>query len=735
MSETIEEIGALDFKQYVKSSRACNFTASSCSILSSGRIYFKFPKHNYDRCKLFLKRTGGNGHISITEPYVGEIAISSKVSQEVVVNFDHNRILKISRPPTAIGDVDLIGIILYFDKEEKSDEEHYNVVGGVADIDQKIYDEDTGLPKIDWKSIISRCGKHSGLRLIRNKVFVSSGSFISNAKFISSIETDPPGQYTIDGDKIKFLSSCKIDHIHFSKDISPEVINKEIYPHRSGPTPKAINENYDNSESNVNLSQDIGFVKSIIESGPDNFVFSDTILFDTDKNGAFNAVKGMKSKNVKLLKSNGKDAVLLRTGGECNIPLSMIQSNQNYICVIFAKRLNGNGKLFFGLKSGGSVNYNQLGLSGAFKNHYKVLKSGNNIDSMNPCKLHFKMLENKSTGEIIIEKILLLKDSKRPEPNYLGKFSAPIFIQKVEDILVNGGQTGDIYKSTKIFARYDYEKITATHQFDKIKGNAYSSTISGVRWLNKVMPFFPKITLFSGESTDISLLISCAGGLRESSKIWIDHFSELSGDDINILNKADTIYTPSNDNAEIICEKCKDTNVKVCHKPLPFVTPKKPAYFPAKDYIVTFNRSVDTVKHTCDHWNSAVLGDYFSPLVIIGARGKYTQNVIPVNEYMPYEEVLYLLLHAKCVVDFDKNINYKSSFLELLMAANASVISTNKTIEKYDNGHLVKCDNGILPDFDQVKVGVEKALNNTTQPKLDAKYNMVIKDQFIEFYN
>jgi len=119
--------------------------------------------------------------------------------------------------------------------------------------------------------------------------------------------------------------------------------------------------------------------------------------------------------------------------------------------------------------------------------------------------------------------------------------------------------------------------------------------------------------------------------------------------------------------------------------------------------------------------------DSLPKLVIVGARGKYPNFVIPVNEYYPYQKLLFLMNKARFIIDLPGNCDYNSSFLHLASEIGKTVVSTNWCILDKENGIFVvrnQTTNDVLvPSSEVLRMAITKALSLDQRHKDMSKYN------------
>jgi hypothetical protein len=709
MSNFIRNIRATELRKYITSSKGCKVSSSGCRLLPKrAHILFNFGVFgNITKCQLVLKKLGGNGAIGVVQPPQGNLSIYSKSAQKLDVNLDNGSVVKIIRPTFSTGEVEILGVTLHLDREEK--------------------DNATSGQHMNWKSIIAQCGNYKGIHLVRGKLFASEGGFIDNAHSIKNVETEPPNLYTRIKDKIKFTSSCQVLNIEFGGYDNTIPISQELFISREEPTPVIAAD-----KTQVAIDSDIygkpisiDAVKNIITSGDENQLAS-RIIYDSHSMHGFDAVKANTSKKVKCLKSNGKNYLLIKNGGECKLPISLLKPDTNYICVVHGKKLNGNGGVFvsFSTKPGDPPNEQKLVVGVNETNYFINLKTDSMIAYGEFYKLQINMQNSASTGEILLNRILIIEDSVDRPSREDFFIKGGVDTSPLTTLVVDCDKENNVYyKKSKIFARYCSDKVSCAELYDKVNGKIAAMTVSGIRWVNKINPSFPNMLFVNNKvnSRDM-LLIGQSGALRKSNKIWIDVFDQLSPKDIKILRSAQTILTPSEVNKEILEKEFPDKNIAISYKALPYVKPKPINVLPSDKFVLAFDRDKETTKYLVKLWSKNL-----PTLALVGSRGGYPGYVLPINEYMPYNELLYLILNAACIVDIIPSCEYISSFLHMAKHAGVPIVSNNGFIKDNES-----CTH--LPDRKELAPStlissIKKAHAGKGTISIDQSYNKILKEQ------
>ena len=118
--------------------------------------------------------------------------------------------------------------------------------------------------------------------------------------------------------------------------------------------------------------------------------------------------------------------------------------------------------------------------------------------------------------------------------------------------------------------------------------------------------------------------------------------------------------------------------VQVSPKYLPIV-PSIPLALVGSEYVLLLNENPEVTNAVISAIPSS------TRIVLIGARGGYTSNVFPVNEYLPYQNLMYLFGNAKCYIDIPQVDDRVSGYVDLALAMGTQVITTSWAYMDYDS--------------------------------------------------
>jgi len=281
MSNSVE-IACDELKEYVVSSRDVTFTPEGCKMRSKrGRVEFDFSEFEPNQIYIHFKRSGGNGKVTVSGQ---ELVVYSRTYETFDICIDGK--IELSRPKNSTGDVVLLGFTFSAEKV------------GVSAVD------------INWKELISRCGRYSCLRLVKGRLFASTGAFIEKGSIIHLIETNPPNTVVRDGGKIRFNGSCEIVNIVLSGD-APTSRPTEPYISRQPPTPIEVPQPQDSPDKMKKPGGNAAMRPQKYQHQLPNF--DDHILYDSYAQRNFNSFIVSRAKGVKQIRSNNTNYLAIRS--------------------------------------------------------------------------------------------------------------------------------------------------------------------------------------------------------------------------------------------------------------------------------------------------------------------------------------------------------------------------------------------------------------------------------------
>jgi hypothetical protein len=682
----IKEIPGSEIKNYIKSVKSCRGGNTYELEAKFGVLALQFSDLDVDEAIISFRRKSGNGLvIAVSGPHLKDVQISSKVNQQVGISLDSSKVLNIKRPFRSRGSVEVKSIALW--------NNHF-------------------MMEVDWSSVLKKCHEHTCLRLVDGKLMASEGAMIA-ADAISNVVTQPANMFTLSEGTVVFLGSCEIRDI--TVDGVGTDIPKENYMrhHLEKEPPVLIPE----------PSKDSGAVqpteRPVRKIPEETRGHSSRLLYDSQNMG-FNSSFGNSGVRV------SDNHIVLGGRGEYKIPARFVNINSNYVLVVEAANLRGNGKMSVEIAPGTVVSdSNTILVTQQKKAYNKTVRSS----SDNSC-LHNVVIGRhlSATGDISVSRVMVLADFDRsyqiPENLRFNQLpsGAPMPYQALfHDSMLHVSRVvdDDVLINSRRYARH-----RSLHNPPRIVSHRATirvHTASGMSWLSKAQPLVPGLEPTDKPGAD--LCIGTAGALSEAARIYLEEFKpdELSEADIKKLSKAKKVMSPSSGNVEWLTGILPE-GIEISHVPRlwPYVEPKK--LVPVSDYMVTFNRDPKVTSYLIDSLNGLVPN-----LVVLGARGKYPSWVVPVNEYLGYHNLMHVLCNARCVVDVPPVYDYTSAALHLVQAAGIPVVSSNWMCMEAKGSHFVIADQDHdgkrVPSKEALSTAVKEAVETSVKSVLDEGYN------------
>lgn len=648
-SEEIKEILSSEMKDYVVGSKSCRFDGQNYIMESKfGKLSLDFSNLDYDKITLHAKRCSGNGKFIVkSDQDETEYSVSSKISQSIdlrcVGKFDIVR-------DGALGELCILGF----------------TIGSKESVESELSN--------NWKILLKKCESYSGIRLVGDKLLANENACIVSQN-IQEIDTNPSGVWTREEGRVKFLSACEITKLVLEG--SPPVRQPiQMYLHREMPAPVIFREHLQPVENRPSIVPGLQFQ-------PEEIVKEAVYLYDSNLNRSLSKLNIGYSKIVKHHFSSGKDYISIAKNGIINIPISILQSNQEYVFVFNAKKLSGNGRVKVGLTNTNNppTHIETIAVSSAEMEKYVILHTGF-APSDQSYKLYISMAGEETQGEILLSRIRITNSTNIHQVK-LGidsqKSGLANAMKHARSLSINYGSavsdiSDNVAKNALKYAQ-PVGNLFASDTNLSIRGNLAATSFSDLSWFNKVRSILPNVCLFKakediGHNDVVSL--GQAGSLIPARKIWIDAFKNLSDSDLGILKKSKTVISPSLSNVQYLVNKLPGVEVLHHGRPFGYLQPREIKFLSNKDYILGIHRHERATQKLIEAWTPEM-----PPLVMVGLRGRHPDHVICINEYLDYDKLLFLVSNAKLMVDLPLHIDYKSSFLHLAMQTQVPIVSTN----------------------------------------------------------
>jgi hypothetical protein len=528
---------------------------------------------------------------------------------------------------------------------------------------------------ISWNTLLKMCDSYSGLRLVGTDLFASIGSKIISSK-ISEIKTNPENMYVINGNVVNFLGSCKVTTLQFTH-IEECIKNTPVVN-------EAINVLMKKSEE----------LASVLDSNMDN------VIFDTSIHGFNNAFCGRDT-------DIDGSSILMDYVGSYRVPLKMLHPGQYYTVALDVERLNGNAKFLFSIQPDNNMPHVCIAAGGrkTFKQQFLTDASGEYF--LNIAR------HPSSTGKIRITKIIIIANFKldfnvaiptiseiyTPKINYVApELKQQISIGVQSRFKTSSNEDCDSVKKSSI----EFADVVPSYIVSNVlpfKGNVDCSTQGSLSWFSKAKPFLPDVMM----NKQSSVLFCNIDNVRQCSTVVLEEFVSLNETAVNALKTCNKILVSSNKNfSQLVDVGISEDRLSYSYRPWPYVEPVELRPLLGSDFVVVPNRDDKATRRLLQCLESSV-----QKIVVLGARGQYSDSVFTVNEYLYYPNLLWLLRNAKVIYDFHIIDDYKSALLSMALSLGTPIV-TNSFAFSNDSQAAIKLGkeqhgNIMLPSIEELQ--------------------------------
>lgn len=676
-------IDGVSLSKFASSSRSCHF-GQVCELEAKfGSVTFDFSTITADYCMIHTRRQSGNGIVSIS---VGdqnlEQNILSKLNHSIKIDLKVSKRVEISRPYRSKGNVEIWGVDFYTEKN-------------VSKISKTT---------IDWANILRSCKEYKCLKISEDgRLFASEGGQII-ANNILNISSHPPNMYQIyDNTTVKFLGPCEITNLEINS--GDKIIKKQaLYPHFDMFSPN--NELISGQNILVTANQENVLKPSIINPKP---------IFDSAESGSLKLFKREDCEDI-------AGAIILKHQGKIIIPVSNLKRNHEYIVIIEANKKSGNGKLHAWVEPLETKAADLIFVAGHRKTLRMKITSGPNTSEEQQSVVVAR--PDSATGDVIIYRVIIIEGAN---------------IEHVVASLINNAITTAththpqraitvtdddfIYVTLKKYARYS-SFVEPPITFEQLGGYCASTSMSGLKWINKINKIIPNIKLDNTSKYPIKLLFGTIDNLILAENIYLDEYDKLINTDI--LCQTKKIFTPSFENWLELKDKFNNIDVIHCAKPWPYVVPHELKHI-KDNFMLLINRNEKITQTIVQLYNE---NNWPKP-VILNARHNFgNNNIYLANDYLPYDNLLWLIENAVCIVDFDNVKNVKSSLLEIAISLGTPVVSNNWFLRDKPNSIFSLSDewNGksTIPSKQSIIKNINLAIQNLKKQMLSNNLNKIL---------
>lgn len=666
-----------ELRQFIETTTNAHWVKNTLILRPrTGSLVLNLAGHGVVSCVVNLKRISGNGLVLISANGKSkDYQINSKSSQGISVNVGDDGKINIYRTYRSRGELAIVDVSLYVDMN-------------------------TG---IDWNRIIKKCEGHACLRLIGDNLHASDGAWVKGQNL--RVQTDPPNLFVKNGDTVKFLGSCRVTEL----EVSGEAPSEE-------PPIKSLNLPVQKEEKKPEPTEEKKSepIKRVLKNDDEENVELSNIIYDT-KTAGF--AQGYCNRFARV----ASGGALLDHRGGYSIPLRDLKPNKTYLITVHVSKLTGNGKFMFGVlpDNGTSTIRVAGGGSQSFTTEIRPIVDGNSY-SLSVWR------HPSAKGRIQVSRILVLSEAtaspleareinhiklpvttpvktERPKP----ALDIPVLNGNNKPMMIVNSLSDPIGRKAMEFSRAVPQKYKPDNPV-QIKSTLKTNTVSGMRWLSMVHPFLPNVQPHDDPHASISHIhnLICA------KKMYIEEFTGSVPDEaLDTLQFADMIFVASNLNAEALRHKAGVEHIKITPKRLPYTVPKSLPVV-EKDYILLSNDDSKVTKSVLN-----ALEPLDTKVVLLGARGQVPKNVFPVNEYLPYDQLLYIFGNAKAFIDIPLVEDQVSSYTDLAIASGVQVVSTSWAYMELPHVLFVtgseKVGTRLVPDAEDLREAVRDAHTST----------------------
>lgn len=662
----IFSIDSASLSKFVASSRSCHF-GQVCELEAKfGQVVFDFSSISAEYCMVHTRRQSGNGIVSIS---VGEHnfeqSILSKLKHSIKIDLSYGKRIEIFRPHRSRGNIEIYGIDFYNNLDNLHIKQN----------------------NIDWSNILRSCKEYKCIKISdNNRLFASEGGEII-ANQIINIVSDPPNMFKIydNNTKIKFLGPCEVLQLNISADGINRI--QPLYPH--------FNTTINNNVLIPNISSSNIEAQNILRQ-----------KMNSDPRPIFDSAESI---SLKLLKKEDFEdvggAVLLKHRGRITIPVSNLKKEHEYIVIVEANKKSGNGKLCAWIEPLETPKSSLIFASGHRKTIRMTVLNGSNTTDQQQFVVVGR--PDSATGDLVIYRIIIIEGT-----NIEHVISALVntsiksqsYTQSTKPVTVTDDD--QIFANLKKYARYSSSSEPPI-MFEKLTGYFGATSMSGLKWLNKVGKFIPNIKPAESGKQPVDLLFATIDNLIPAKNIYLEEYDNLHN--IDILSQAKRVYTPSFDNWIELKERLS-SEIIYCAKPWPYVSPQELRHINT-NFILLINRNEKITQSIVELYKQ---NNWPKP-VILNARNNFNNDVYLTNDYLPYDNLIWLIENAMCVVDFDYVKNVKSSVMDTALALGTPVVSNNWHVREKLNAVFALSDDWIDKGTIPSQKTIINSINNSLQ--------------------
>lgn len=523
--------------------------------------------------------------------------------------------------------------------------------GNVIIMEVLLYEEHKA---IKWNDELKKCKDHACLRLVGDDLYASEGAYINGIGV--TIKAEPSNMVVTDGSGIRFIGPCKITYLNVVGGQAPP-------PPKEEPIKKA---------------------ELVYDTAVDSFN-------NTYCNGHATA---------------SSEGVVLNNLGAYSVPIPDIVFGKSYKITVFATRVDGNGKLMFGLTPNvNSASYNLVTINGKLMSNVVTPTQDNQEYSVSFWR------PGSSTGHVKISKIVVeessssagftqLVPSEYPHINLTVSpalapkiLTEPVVTDSASSIIVSSSDAGigivdKIEASSKRFAIFPAPKNSLV--VSDIEGSVKACGFTARQWLFRLQATFPNIK----HDTESKVAVCDVNSIINAPVILLQEFSGVKRDQIASLESAKTIFTPSLENKALLSHWFPKATVDVCQLPLPKTRDRGSE----NGYFMYFESDRIYTKHLLDVTNEK--------LCIVGTRLNIPAKHTYLSDYEDHDVLCKYIAGSNGLIDLNRNTHYRSGIVDLALGLGVPVLTNN--INYFGRATLVRHTDSSMVSKELLSEGLRK---------------------------
>ncbi len=471
----------------------------------------------------------------------------------------------------------------------------------------------------NWNQELKKSKDHGCLRLIGDELYASEGAFIKGTGI--TIQTDPPNVCTTDGEGIKFNASCKVVKLNI------------LEPKEQEPTPIQI---------------------------------TGTVIFDT-QNAGFNRVY---CNNYSASTSSG---IILEHRGSYTVPLPAIKSGQKYTVRVYVTRLDGNGKVLFGLVPDDGVS--MFATAGASSKDFVLCTTPTLIQQGYSVAV---WRHDSATGRVRIDRIVVEQTDELQVSGTDVLTKNHFTLSNVQNVVspidkfITAESIGELssFESENVIHKYEalskhfaiFPTPIVNQDALSVVGKVSVRGFKAKQWLYRTQTMLPNIT----HESNCGILICDVNCVTASPRVWLGEFTGDKQSLLAPLHQSQMIFTPSLENKVMLKQWFPNADVNVCDLPLPKIHNKQET----EECYMYLEDDSSYTENLLNIWNG-------NNLCIVGTKLRIPDGMKYLSDYTEYNILSDYLSKCKGLISLTTNTNFKSGIIDLALSMGVHVVTNN----------------------------------------------------------